>query len=155
MKSLRLFAEPPDLPLRARLRRVLLLSLATGLMINFVLTSLNGLFGERERLVDQLDATARIIGANSASALAFSDSDAARGTLSAVSSVEAVTRAWIQLNDGVPFVAFPPSAPPPLPGQQINEMTVIGALWSPRLLFARPLVVDPSSVVAIVTSRLL
>jgi len=150
MKRLRLFAEPPDLPLRARLRRVLLLSLATGLVINFVFTSLNGLFGERERLVDQLDATARIIGANSASALAFSDPEAARGTLSAVSSVAAVTRAWIQLNDGVPFAAFPPSAPPPLPGQQIEEMTVIGALWSPRLLFARPLVDDDQRLGVIV-----
>ena len=47
MKLPRLFAEPPDLPLRARLRRVLLLSLATGLVINFVLTSLNGLLVPR------------------------------------------------------------------------------------------------------------
>lgn len=139
MRLSRLFAEPADLTLRARLRRVLLLSLATGLVINFVFTSINGLLGERERLVDQLDATARILGANSSAAMIFSDPDAARGTLSAVSSVDAVTRAWIQLDDGVPFAAYPPSAPPPLPGRRIDDMTVIGALWSPRLLFARPL----------------
>jgi signal transduction histidine kinase/DNA-binding response OmpR family regulator len=136
----RLLAEPADLTLRARLRRVLLLSMATGLVINFVLMSVNGLLGERERLVEQLDATARIIGANSSAALTFSDPDAAHDTLSAVSSVDAVTRAWIQLNDGQPFAAFPPSALPPLPGQRIDDVTVIGALWSPRLLFARPLV---------------
>ncbi|MDY0057544.1 MAG: response regulator [Methyloversatilis sp.] len=140
MRLPRLLAEPADLTLRARLRRALLLSLAIGLVINFVLMSINGLLGERERLLEQLDATARIIGANSSGALTFSDPDAARGTLSAVSSVDAVTRAWIQLNDGVPFAAFPASAPPPLPGQRIDHQTVIGALWSPRLLFAQPLV---------------
>ena len=77
----RFLSELVDLPLRIKLQRILLLCLAAALALNFAVYSLGGLYNERERLIDQLDATARIIGANSASALAFSDTDSAAATL--------------------------------------------------------------------------
>ena len=138
----RFLGELVDLPLRIKLQRILLLCLAAALALNFAVYSLNGLYNERERLIDQLDAIARIIGANSASALAFSDPDSARATLAAVSSVPAVVRAWILLSDGSPFAAHPADAPalPPADVGLPGGLSVIGAPWSSDLLLARPLV---------------
>ena len=136
----RFLAELSDLPLRIKLQRILLLCLAAALALTFAVYSLGALYNERERLIDQLDATARIIGANSASALAFSDPDSAAGTLAAVSSVPAVVRAWILLSDGSRFAAYPPDAAlPPVALADRSGPTVIGSIWSSDLLFAQPL----------------
>ncbi|WP_018230355.1 response regulator [Methyloversatilis universalis] len=138
----RFLSELVDLPLRIKLQRILLLCLAAALALNFAVYSLGGLYNERERLIDQLDATARIIGANSASALAFSDTDSAAATLAAVSSVPAVVRAWILLSDGSSFATYPPAQPPPAGMAGLSRLAVIGVPWSTDLLLARPLVDD-------------
>ncbi|WP_232418100.1 response regulator [Methyloversatilis thermotolerans] len=143
--------DPADLPLAEKLRRILLLSVGAGLILNFALYSLTGLYGERQALVDQIDATARIISANSASALAFNDPDAAAITLSALSSVGQVRSAWIQRNDGGILASYQPgSVVPPSPFRDIAALSVVSSMRTASLWVARPVVEDGQRIGVIV-----
>lgn len=148
---LRLLLGPQSMPLRDKLRRILLLSLATGLVINFMFHTIGGWLDERERLLDQLDATARIVGANSASALAFGDPQSAGETLAAVSAVPAIERAWILRGDGSVFASFPGSGElPPERAVEATDVALIELPLSAQLFLARPLIEEEGRVGVIV-----
>jgi two-component system, sensor histidine kinase and response regulator len=135
----------PDMPLRVKLRRIVLLCVATGLSINFVAFTFNELTDERKVLISQLDAMAQIISANGRAALAANDAVAVCATLSALARVPAVTRAWIQSPGGDVFAAYPaqtPASPPQPRIDAVGDVTLEGSFWSRELLLARPVVDD-------------
>jgi signal transduction histidine kinase len=74
----------------------------------------------RQTTVENLSAQARIIGANSASALLFNDPDSANATLSALKSLPHIVSAGIETLDGKPFASYRradadrPAALPPI-----------------------------------------
>jgi two-component system, sensor histidine kinase and response regulator len=135
----------PDVPLRVKLRRIMLLCVAAGLSINFIAFTFCELTDKREDLISQLDVTAQVVGANSRTALASGDAASVSATLSALVRVPAVTRAWIQLPGGGVFAAYPERTPglPALRGvDAAGGVTLEGSFWSRTLLLARPVVDD-------------
>lgn len=79
---------------------------AVALLLVGIILIVQELFSFHFSLMDRLQVQARIIGANAASALMFTDQQAAEDTLKALAAAPHITRAVIYRPDGVPFAEY-------------------------------------------------
>ena len=118
-----------DLPLKRKLAVIIMLSTGIVLLISYMLFAAIQMVREQERTRTQLASYAKIVGANSAVAIAFSDRQVAQKTLEAFRTRSEITAAWLVLPDGMTFASYGMasngSAVPPPP-----SLDGIGA-WTP------------------------
>jgi PAS domain S-box-containing protein len=107
--------------IKRKLTAISMAASAGGLLVASVAFINNEISTYRRNMVRSLSIQAQIVAANSASALLFSDPEAARNTLSALTSAPNVTFAGIYTPAGQPFASYWPSGSgsalklPPLP----------------------------------------
>jgi signal transduction histidine kinase len=134
-----------DLSIREKLTRVSMLASGSALLSASLAFLLYDLYALRSALVARLKTSARIVGANSASALLFDDDDAARRTLSALDAEAHVVSAAIYRPDGRVFASYSHGgkAPATLPP---SEMGAAERYGSDRLELHEPIVFEGNRV---------
>jgi signal transduction histidine kinase len=85
------------------------------------------LINSRQAAVDSLTGEARIIGANSASAIVYNDQSAAQTTLSALRNSNDVVGAAIYTHSGALFAQYPANASAPVQPQAIPETSMLSS----------------------------
>ncbi|HWD97545.1 MAG TPA: ATP-binding protein [Bryobacteraceae bacterium] len=128
--------------IKRKLTAISMAASAGGLLVASVAFINNEISTYRRNMVRSLSIQAQIVAANSASALLFSDPEAARNTLSALTSAPNVTFAGIYTPAGRPFASYWPSGGgsastlPPLPAGK----TEISRFTSSELSLEREIV---------------
>ena len=143
-----------DLSIRRKLLRVTMLLAGTALVTASALFVIFDVVTLRAALVTRLTSAAQIVGFNSASALLFSDRDAATKTLAALQAERHVTWAGIYDPEGRLFAAYrseglpeafvPPAAPSGATGSPEHEFR------GGRVVVARPIPVEGGSAGTVV-----
>jgi signal transduction histidine kinase/DNA-binding response OmpR family regulator len=100
------------LSISAKLRRIILVTTATALLLGALIILVLQLFNERRALVEHVAVLAGVIGTNTTAALEFGDAKTANRLLSALSAESQVTEALLLDRDGKPLATYrPPTAP--------------------------------------------
>ncbi|GAB4270221.1 MAG: hypothetical protein Kow0065_20110 [Methylomicrobium sp.] len=92
-----------DLPMVSKLRRLQIFSSGVTLLIAFILASTVEIINERNRLILEIETTAKMIGFNAEAALLFNDARSADTILAALRNKKEIIGAQIFTKDGEPF----------------------------------------------------
>lgn len=101
-----------DLPIRAKLNRVLLVTSSVALVLTFSMYFAYEFVTFRQTLVRQLSTMGKVVATNSTAALAFQNSEDATEVLSAVRADAHIVAAALYDSEGQLFACYPGSTPP-------------------------------------------
>ena len=94
------------LPIKRKLAIIVMACTGIAMLISFTLFALTEIMRDRSIMREQLAGYAQIIGSNSAAAIVFSDSVAAKAMLEGLRSRHEITAAWILQPDETVFASY-------------------------------------------------
>jgi sensor histidine kinase regulating citrate/malate metabolism len=95
-----------NLPIRRKLTVITMLTSGIALLISSLSLVTYEQFTTRKRMVQDLSTTAEMIGRNSASGLAFSESDSVQQSLQSLTAQHSIREVWIYDQNGKPFAGY-------------------------------------------------
>lgn len=139
-----------NLPIRQKLRQVIVLTSAVALALACVSFMGHAMVTARSQLAREMRGVADVVGINSAAALVFVDPQSAQETLAALSAAPRVQGAWLFDADGRLFATFSRGHAEPSPR---DEHLAPGVYHEPgRTVVSRPVVSGNERVGIIVLS---
>ena len=104
-----------------KLKLVIMVTTSVALLLACAAFVAYDLISARRSMAGDLSSLAKVIGTNSAAALAFSDSDSTKDLLTGLSAKQSIAAAWISLDTGKVFAEYVRDRGfvPPDPGQKV------------------------------------
>jgi PAS domain S-box-containing protein len=130
-----------DIPIKRKLMLVIMLTSTVALLIATVAVATFGWRIVRRAMVNDLEAVADIVGANSTAAISFNDTDAAEETLASLKTRSEIVSARIYGREGKVLAKFDRGGPVG-PVKEARENTVVAADTGRYLQIVRPIRLD-------------
>ncbi len=132
-----------DLSIRQKLTLVVMCTCCVAVVITCVAFLAIDVLKYRETKVQEMSSLARVLGASSRAALAFSDKDAAEKTLSALADQRDVLSAQVYDREGTPFAEYLAAGTVPSPGAVLTDGH---RFEGDRLVLFKPIVLDGEAI---------
>jgi signal transduction histidine kinase/CheY-like chemotaxis protein len=131
--------------IRAKLQVLILLTSSIGLLASFLALFANEFWQLRIRTMQDLSVLAEALGANSAAAITFNDTNAATDVLKAVRARPTITAAWLcTINDNI-FATYRPGGDKAV-SQSCKDVAEKGEFGFDHVSISKPILLDHQQI---------